>query len=80
MNDAVAIGARQMNRVVAAECARRVPSLAACQPEGQFGHGEVVPVCLEPSLRAALAECADADHTSVSDVIREALRNYLDVA
>lgn len=41
---------------------------------------EVVPVRLDPELRAALAARADADDTSVSDVIRQALRAWLHVA
>nr|WP_307875318.1 ribbon-helix-helix protein, CopG family [Frankia nepalensis] len=42
--------------------------------------GEVVPVRLDPELRAALAARAQADHTNASDVIRQALRAYLEVA
>ncbi len=42
--------------------------------------GEVVPVRLGPELRAALNARADADHTNASDVIRQALRAWLDVA
>ncbi|KLL10848.1 CopG family transcriptional regulator [Protofrankia sp. BMG5.30] len=42
--------------------------------------GEVVPVRLDPGLRAALAARADADHTNASEVIRQALRAWLDVA
>ncbi|WP_368861299.1 ribbon-helix-helix protein, CopG family [Frankia sp. AgB32] len=42
--------------------------------------GDVVPVRLDPDLRAALAARADADHTNASDVIRQALRAWLDVA
>ena len=41
---------------------------------------EVVPVRLDPELRSALAARADADDTSVSDVIRQALRAWLHVA
>lgn len=44
------------------------------------GPADVVPVRLDPELRAALAARADADHTSSSDVIRQALRAWLDVA
>ena len=39
---------------------------------------EVVPVRLDPELRAALTERAEADHTSASDVIRQALRAWLE--
>jgi Ribbon-helix-helix protein, copG family len=40
----------------------------------------VVPVRLDPELRAALAARAESDHTTASDVIRQALRAWLDVA
>lgn len=42
--------------------------------------GEVVPVRLDPDLRAALAARAQSEHTNASDVIRQALRAWLDVA
>lgn len=41
---------------------------------------EVVPVRLDPELRAAVEARAAADQTTTSDVIREALRRFLDVA
>jgi hypothetical protein len=41
---------------------------------------EVVPVRLDPELRAAVEARATADQTTTSDVIREALRRFLDVA
>ena len=44
------------------------------------GPADVVPVRLDPELRAALTARADAEHTSASDVIRQALRAWLDVA
>src|SRR5690606_33084097 len=44
------------------------------------GPADVVPVRLDPELRAALVARADAEHTSASDVIRQALRSWLDVA
>ncbi len=44
------------------------------------GPADVVPVRLDPELRAALASRADSEHTSASDVIRQALRAWLDVA
>jgi hypothetical protein len=40
----------------------------------------VVPVRLDPELRAALADRAQSEHSSASDVIRQALRAWLDVA
>jgi uncharacterized protein (DUF4415 family) len=41
---------------------------------------EVVPVRLDPDLKRAVEARAEADHTSLSEVIREALRRFLDVA
>jgi hypothetical protein len=41
---------------------------------------EVVPVRLEPELRAAIEARAEADDTNSSEIIRRALRAYLDVA
>ena len=40
----------------------------------------VVPVRLDPELRAAVEARATADQTTTSDVIRDALRRVLDVA
>ncbi len=44
------------------------------------GPAEVVPVRIDPELRAAIDARAEADHTTTSDIIREALRRYLNVA
>ncbi len=44
------------------------------------GPADVVPVRLDPDLRAALAARAATEHTNASDVIRQALRAWLDVA
>lgn len=44
------------------------------------GPAEVVPVRIDPELRAAVEARAVADGATTSDVIREALRRYLDVA
>ena len=41
---------------------------------------EVVPVRIDPQLKAAVDARAAADQTTASDVIREALRRYLEVA
>jgi hypothetical protein len=41
---------------------------------------EVVPVRLDPALRQAVETRAEADGTTASDIIRQALRNFLDVA
>ena len=43
------------------------------------GPADVVPVRLDPALRAAVQDRADADHTTVSEVVREALRVHLKV-
>ena len=44
------------------------------------GPAEVVPVRLDPDLKAAVEGRAAHDHTSTSEIIRQALRKYLDVA
>ena len=41
---------------------------------------EVVPVRLDPDLKQAVDARAEADHTTASEVIRAALRQFLDVA
>lgn len=41
---------------------------------------EVVPVRIDPELRAAVEARAKADDSTTSDVIREALRRFLEVA
>ena len=41
---------------------------------------EVVPVRIDPELKAAIVARAAADDTTTSEVIREALRRYLEVA
>ena len=41
---------------------------------------EVVPVRLDPALRQAVEARAEADDTTASDIIRQALRKFLDVA
>jgi len=41
---------------------------------------EVVPVRIDPELKAAIDARAAADHSSTSEVIREALRRFLEVA
>ncbi len=41
---------------------------------------EVVPVRLDPDLKRAVEARADAEQTSTSEIIREALRRFLDVA
>jgi predicted transcriptional regulator len=41
---------------------------------------EVVPVWLETDLKQAVEARAEAEHTTTSQIIREALRRFLDVA
>jgi hypothetical protein len=41
---------------------------------------EVVPVRLDPDLKQAVEARAEADHTTTSEIIRQALRRFLDVA
>jgi hypothetical protein len=41
---------------------------------------EIVPVRLDPALRQAVDARAEADETTASDIIRQALRRFLDVA
>jgi predicted transcriptional regulator len=41
---------------------------------------EVVPVRLDPELRAAVEARATAEKTTTSEVIREAIRRFLSVA
>lgn len=41
---------------------------------------EVVPVRLDPALKDAVEARAAADETTTSEIIREALRRFLDVA
>lgn len=41
---------------------------------------DVVPVRIDPELRALIEARAKADHTTTSEIIREAVRRFLDVA
>jgi len=41
---------------------------------------EVVPVRLDPDLKHAVEARAEADQTTTSEIIREALRRFLEVA
>ena len=43
------------------------------------GPGQVVPVRLDPDLRRAVQARAKAERTSVSEVVRQALRDHLEV-
>ncbi|VAV93156.1 hypothetical protein MNBD_ACTINO01-1009 [hydrothermal vent metagenome] len=44
------------------------------------GPAEVVPVRIDPELLAAIESRAEADHATTSEIIREAIRRFLDVA
>lgn len=50
------------------------------RPSMGSGPADVVPVRIDPELRAAIEARADADHTTTSEIIREAIRRFLDVA
>lgn len=49
------------------------------RPAMGSGPAETLPVRLDPELRTALDHRAATDHTTASDVVREALRRYLKV-
>ena len=49
------------------------------RPAMGSGPAETLPVRLDPKLRSALDHRAATDHTTASDVVREALRRYLEV-
>ena len=50
------------------------------RPPMGSGPADVVPVRIDPELKAAIEARAEADHTTTSDIIREAIRRFLDVA
>lgn len=50
------------------------------RPSMGSGPAEVVPVRIDPEMRAAIDARAAADHSTASEVIREALRRFLEVA
>jgi len=50
------------------------------RPPMGSGPADVVPVRIDPELKAAIEARAEADHTTASEIIREALRRFLDVA
>jgi hypothetical protein len=56
------------------------PTAIRGRPRLGTGPSEVVPVRLDPQLRRALERRADEEHTTQSDLIRRALRHYLNVA
>jgi len=44
------------------------------------GPADVVPVRIDPELRAAIEARAEAEQTTTSEIIREAIRRFLEVA
>ena len=50
------------------------------RPPMGSGPADVVPVRLDPELRAAIEARAEAEHTTTSAIIREAIRRFLEVA
>lgn len=50
------------------------------RPPMGSGPADVVPVRIDPELRSEIEARAKADHTTTSEIIREALRRFLDVA
>jgi hypothetical protein len=50
------------------------------RPSMGSGPADTFPVRLEPELRKAVDDRAAKDHTTASDIIREALREYLKVS
>lgn len=50
------------------------------RPPMGSGPAEVVPVRIDPELKAAIEARAEADSTTMSEIIRAALRRFLDVA
>lgn len=50
------------------------------RPAMGTGPAETLPVRLDPRLRRAVDDRAARDHTTVSEVVREALRHYLKVS
>ena len=50
------------------------------RPPMGSGPAEVVPVRIDPELLAAIESTAEADHATTSEIIRQAIRRFLDVA
>ncbi len=50
------------------------------RPPMGSGPADVVPVRIDPELRGAIEARAQAEHTTTSEIIREAIRRFLDVA
>ncbi len=71
--DAMADEAERGNDVEVLKARRRGRPMLGSAPS------EVVPVRLDPELRRAVEARAEVDHTTSSEIIREALRRFLDV-
>jgi predicted transcriptional regulator len=50
------------------------------RPPMGSGPADVVPVRIDPELRAAIEARAEAEHTTTSEIIREAIRRFIEVA
>jgi hypothetical protein len=50
------------------------------RPSMGSGPADVVPVRIDPELRAAIEARAETEHTTTSEIIREAIRRFLEVA
>ncbi len=50
------------------------------RPSIGLGPADVVPVRIDPELKAAVEARAEADQTTTSEIIREALTRFLNVA
>jgi len=50
------------------------------RPPMGSGPADVVPVRIDPELRAAIEARAETDHTTTSEIIRQAIRRFLHVA
>lgn len=74
--DALAVEVENADYDIEALKQRRSPG----RPAMGSGPADVVPVRIDPELRKAIEERAEADATTTSAVIREALRSFLDVA
>ena len=73
--DAIAAEAKRADYDVEALKARR-----RGRPPMGSGPADVVPVRLAPEMRSAIEARAAAEDTTTSEIIREALRRFLDVA
>ncbi len=50
------------------------------RPSMGSGPADVLPVRIDPELRAAIEARAEAEHTTTSEIIRQAIRRFLEVA